>query len=124
MTSNINEIPAVLGQTLGELRNAVGLKQTDIANRLGIDQSRISRIEKGVVTPTESEVQAYLTAIGTEDAKVYSDFLKLRWEHLERPSFWHPERDALCKAEINLQRLEDFKSQPQVPKLLVNQARK
>ena len=122
MSISINEINADLGPTLAELRNAADLKQADIAKSLNGDQSRVSCIEEGVVTPTESEVEGYLTAVGTDDAKAYREFLKLRWEHLERPSFWHPQRNALCKAEIYLQKLEELKSQLDLPKLLLNQA--
>ncbi|MFB2921300.1 helix-turn-helix domain-containing protein [Aerosakkonema funiforme] len=122
MQVNINHLPSDLGQTLAELRTAAGLKQTDIAQRLNVDQSRVSRIEKGNVTPTSSEIEGYLSAIGTEDGEAYRQFLKLHWKHLERPSFWHPERDALCKTEISLQKLENFKSQPKISKQQINEA--
>ncbi len=127
MSFGIKKIPTDLGKTLAELRNTAGLNQEDIAKKIKMkgfstDQSRVSRIEKGVVTPTEREIAEYLKALGTENAEAYLEFLKLYWEHLERPSFWHPQRDVLCQAEINLQRLESFKSQPQVSKLLINQA--
>jgi transcriptional regulator with XRE-family HTH domain len=99
------------------LRKAAGRTQTYIEERLkeqglNVDQTRVSRIEKGLVTPTEGEIEGYLSTIGTEDAKAYSEFLKQRWEILERPSFRHPQRDVLCKAEAALQWVKDFNSQP------------
>jgi transcriptional regulator with XRE-family HTH domain len=122
MIHSIYGLPPDLGQTLAELRNATDKTQADIAGKLNIDQSRVSRIEKGSVTPTESEIEAYLSAIGTEDAKAYRDFLKLQWVHLNPPSFWHPQRNELCKAETSLQKLENFKSQPKVSKQQINEA--
>lgn len=122
MTHSIHDFPSDLGQTLAELRNAAGKTQTDIAGNLKIDQSRVSRIEKGTVTPTQSEIDGYLSAIGTEDAKAYHEFLKLRWIHLNRPSFRHPQREELCKAETSLQKLENFKSQSKVLKQQLNEA--
>ena len=122
MTYSIHDFPSDLGQTLAELRNAAGKTQTDIAGNLKIDQSRVSRIEKGTVTPTQSEIDGYLSAIGTDDAKAYHEFLKLRWIHLNRPSFRHPQREELCKAETSLQKLENFKSQSKVLKQQLNEA--
>jgi transcriptional regulator with XRE-family HTH domain len=112
MLDSSKDIPTDLGQNLAELRNAVGLKQADIARSIKVDQSRISRIEKGDVTPTMSEIEKYLSAIETDDAKAYHEFLKQPWEILDRPSFRHPQRDVLCKAEAALQWVKDFKSQP------------
>jgi transcriptional regulator with XRE-family HTH domain len=122
MIDSIHDFPSDLGQTLAELRNAAGKTQTDIAGNLKIDQSRVSRIEKGTVTPTQSEIDGYLSAIETDDAKAYHEFLKLRWIHLNRPSFRHPQREELCKAETSLQKLENFKSQSKVLKQQLNEA--
>ncbi|MFB2839178.1 helix-turn-helix domain-containing protein, partial [Floridanema evergladense] len=117
MSHSINDLPSDVGQTLAELRKAAGRTQTYIEERLkeqglNVDQTRVSRIEKGLVTPTESEIEGYLSTIGTDDAKAYREFLKQPWKILERPSFRHPQRDLLCKAEAALQWVKDFKSQP------------
>lgn len=113
-----------LGPTLARLRNeqADKMTQTYIARGLDIDQSRVSRIEKGDVSPTDTEIEGYLNVIGTEDALAYGQFLKVAWKHLKRPSFWHPQRDELYEAEIFLQKLEDFKSQPKLSQQLINEA--
>lgn len=117
MPDSIKDFPSDIGQTLSELRKAAGRTQTYIEERLkerglNVDQTRVSRIEKGLVTPTQGEIEGYLSAIGTDDAKAYGEFLKQPWEILQSPSFWHPQRDVLCKAETALQWLKDFKSQP------------
>jgi transcriptional regulator with XRE-family HTH domain/GTPase SAR1 family protein len=122
MSTSIIEGSANLGEDLAELRKATNLTQADIAKKLKVDQSRISRIEKGGATLTSDEIEEYLKAIGTEKAEAYAGHLKCHWKHLECPSFWHPQRDELCKAEMNLQKLEILISQPQLPKLFINQA--
>ena len=52
---------------LAELRKAVGLNQDDLARRLGISQSRISRIERGDLDHTEiATLRAFTHALGGE----------------------------------------------------------
>jgi transcriptional regulator with XRE-family HTH domain len=128
MPDSINTLPPDIGQTLSELRKAAGRTQTYIEERLkeqglNVDQTRVSRIEKGLVTPTEGEIEGYLSTIGTDEAKAYRELLNQPWEILERPPFRHPQRDVLCKAEVALQWVKDFKSQP-VPDFLKSRVQK
>ena len=52
---------------LAEIRESSGLNQTDLANRLGVSQSRVSRIERGDMDHTEiATVRAYVGALGGE----------------------------------------------------------
>ena len=52
---------------LAEIRESAGLNQTDLANRLGVSQSRVSRIERGDLDRTElATVRAYVGALGGE----------------------------------------------------------
>ena len=54
-------------QCLVEIREAFGLNQTDIANRLGVSQSRVSLIERGDIDRAEiATVRAYVGALGGE----------------------------------------------------------
>jgi transcriptional regulator with XRE-family HTH domain len=123
MSSNIYSWSSDLGQTLAELRKAADLTQTDIARSLNVDQSRVSRIEKGDVIPADTEINVYLSAIGTRDALAYSVFLKQDWQILECPSNWrHPQLDALYKAETYLQKIENFISKPDGSSFLMREA--
>jgi predicted XRE-type DNA-binding protein len=57
----------VRAHRLAEVREASGLNQTDIANRLGVSQSRVSRIERGDIDRSEiATVRAYVGALGGE----------------------------------------------------------
>jgi predicted transcriptional regulator len=52
---------------LKEMRESLGLNQTDVADRLGVSQSRVSRIERGDMDHTEvATIRAYVGALGGE----------------------------------------------------------
>jgi predicted XRE-type DNA-binding protein len=55
----------VLGYRLSELRERAGLSQTEVANRMGVKQPRVSAIEKGDPAQMEVEtVRRYVAALG------------------------------------------------------------
>lgn len=83
-------------------------KQADIAKRLNVDPSKISRIEGGDVTLADEELKAYLDAISTEEAGEYWEHLARRWAIVEQPDFWHPQREELAAADRALSSLDDF----------------
>lgn len=50
---------------LGEVRKAYDLKQEDVAKRLNVSQSRVSRIERGDLDTAQiSTLRAYAQALG------------------------------------------------------------
>jgi len=50
---------------LAEFRKSLELTQSQIATKLGIDQSNVSRIERGIFAKTEvGTLQAYIEALG------------------------------------------------------------
>ena len=52
---------------LSEIRESSGFNQTDVANRLGVSQSRISKLERGDMDHSEiATVRAYVGALGGE----------------------------------------------------------
>jgi predicted XRE-type DNA-binding protein len=58
---------AVRAHRLSEIRETSGLNQTDIANRLGVSQSRVSRIERGDIDRAEiATVRAYVGVLAGE----------------------------------------------------------
>ena len=57
----------VRAHRLAEIREASGFNQTEIAKRLGVSQSRVSRIERGDMDHAEvGTVRAYVGALGGE----------------------------------------------------------
>jgi transcriptional regulator with XRE-family HTH domain len=57
----------VRAHRLAEIRQAYGLDQTALAERLGVSQSRISRIERSELDRAEvAAVRSYVEALGGE----------------------------------------------------------
>lgn len=51
-------------QILLDARHNAGLTQEDLATRMGVDKSYISRIERGIITPTVSTLYRLAAAMG------------------------------------------------------------
>jgi len=57
----------IRAQRLAEIRETLGLNQSDVAERLGVSQSRVSRLERGDMDHTEvATIRAYVGALGGE----------------------------------------------------------
>jgi len=109
-----SQIPdGTLGADLARLRLTKGIKQAKVAEALGVDTSRISRIETGELVPEQEEVAKIAAAIGSAEAKEYGSFVAEQWTSLPKPLFWHPSRSDLRKAELHLTRLRQFLHRPQ-----------
>ena len=118
-TSTGGRYPADLGPQLAKFRLEKKLSQSDLAKRLKVDQSRISRIEKGDVTPGASETKRILRIVKSGQSLAYLNFLERSWGHIERPSFSNPQLDALSSGETCLSRLEEFRQSHDLPSPLV-----
>lgn len=105
------DLPANLSESFSDLRKSAGLKQSDVAKKMSIDTSRVSRIETGEITPTESEVQSYCDAVGTSESSNYLNFLKQDWKILRKPLYNHPDRDSLYLAEQSLHVLNGLRNE-------------
>jgi len=53
-----------IGQRLAEVRNALGITQTELAERSGIKQGNIARIEGGKYNSTFDTLTALASAMG------------------------------------------------------------
>lgn len=95
---------------MARLRAEIRATQAAVAEQAGLDQSRVSRIEKGeVVGASEVErVLDALTALGSADAASYKEFSAREWLHVEPPAFWNPERACLEIAEEILDEIGTF----------------
>ena len=108
---NLNETSRI-GADLARLRESAQLKQSQVAEALGVDTSRISRIETGQLVADENEVVRIAEMIGTPEALEYAEFTKSVWKQIEKPGFWHPSRQALGRAEHLLVNLDEFVHRP------------
>lgn len=81
-----------VGARLRALREAAGVRQTELAARLGITQGRISRLELETLVPTSDLVARYLDALGAPESvhqAILDELIKQRvevatWRRLHR----------------------------------------
>lgn len=60
-----NMMAQVRAHRLRELRESAGLTQSDVAQRLGVSQRQVSKIERGEIETTKlGTIRNYLSAIG------------------------------------------------------------
>jgi DNA-binding XRE family transcriptional regulator len=62
-----------LARQLCEQRRAQGLTQRQLADRSGVDQAEISRIERGQANPTTATLGALVSALGLDVRLVRAD---------------------------------------------------
>lgn len=95
---------------IARIRTEAQLTQAAVAEKASLDQSRVSRIEKGQVdSPADVErVLDALAALGARNAAEYKGYANRDWQHLEPPSFWNPERACLELADETLGQIAEF----------------
>lgn len=106
-----------IGAVISRLRADSGLTQAALAEKARLDQSRISRIEKGEVVAT-ADVDSVLDALfahGAAQAGAFKEYLGREWLHIEPPSFWNPERACLEITEDTLREIANFLKQDDCP---------
>jgi transcriptional regulator with XRE-family HTH domain len=99
-----------IGVAVARLRAEAGVTQAVLAEKSGLDQSRVSRIEKGEVVASADidRVLDALHALGATKASEFKEYIDREWEHIEPPSFWNPERTCLEITEETLDEIATF----------------
>ncbi|KFA91587.1 XRE family transcriptional regulator [Archangium violaceum Cb vi76] len=110
-------MPASTGSVISSLRAELGATQTQVAQKARIDQSRVSRIEKGevAVAADVKRVLEALVSLGSSAAGRYLEFVKREWTQIERPAFWNPQIVALEMAENTLSEIKTFLAETDTP---------
>jgi transcriptional regulator with XRE-family HTH domain len=106
----LQEAPMELAIPTSILRTArdnASLSQAEIAEKLGISGSVISRLEKAETTDRKMAWR-YLEMIPTEESSAIRAFYELNWTITDRPNFQHPDREILWRIEQSLQELLGF----------------
>ncbi|WP_175890334.1 helix-turn-helix domain-containing protein [Burkholderia cepacia] len=88
-----------IGPNLARLREAAGLKQSELASRLTMSAPSLSRVESGERPLAPDELQSLLSAIGTVEASRFSEYLGRDWQELPVPPLNHPKQDLLWEAD-------------------------
>jgi transcriptional regulator with XRE-family HTH domain len=115
--STNTSLPAQAAAVLTRLRDELRLTQAAVAKRAGLDQSRVSRIEKGEVVSSEEieRVCDALEALGSPHAASFKEFVAHEWVHIEPPLFWNPQRGYLETADGTLQAIDSFLQEDERP---------
>lgn len=105
------------GATIARLRGEANVTQAVLAEKSGLDQSRISRIEKGEVASSTDidRVLDTLASLGVAEAINFKEFIGREWQHIEPPSFWNPERACLEITEETLAEINMFLEEEERP---------
>jgi transcriptional regulator with XRE-family HTH domain len=114
---SIVSAPNSIGQDIAQFRAEISATQSQLASKSGVDQSRVSRIEKGE-PGTSSElgkILGALTALGSNGASDYGTYLARDWQYVERPDFSNPQRNILELAEEGLRQIADFLEKEERP---------
>ena len=74
----------------------------------------LSRVETGERQLAREELEAILSAIGSEEARNLSKVLSREWKFLPRPPLDHPDQDLLWTAEEVAQELVKFRDREDV----------
>lgn len=97
--------PGGLADRLRELRAGAGLRGTDLAERLGWQQSKVSRIENGRQMPSNEDVRAWARGCGAED-RISADLLSLlRGIVAERAEWRRRTRQGQASVQADYRRL-------------------
>ncbi|MBU2732707.1 helix-turn-helix domain-containing protein [Acidithiobacillus ferridurans] len=106
-----------MGQDIAQFRAEISATQSQLASKSGVDQSRVSRIEKGETgSPSElGKILDALVALGSKGAADYGAYLAKEWQYVERPDFSNPQRNILEMAEESLRQIADFLDQEDRP---------
>ena len=105
---------AVIGRHVGVLRDRAGIRQHELAKRLGWSPAVLSRVEGGERPLSTEELDAALAEIGTEEAKAFAARLAREWRLIAEPAFDDPDADLLWEAEQAAQKVNALAAQPDV----------
>lgn len=115
--SPLNEPISQTAAVISRLRHELGVTQAAIATEAKLDQSRVSRIEKGEVSAS-AEIDRVLDALasmGSSEARNFKEFSTREWATIEPPSFWNPQRAALEITDDTIRAIDDFLSDEDRP---------
>lgn len=103
-----------LGRELARVREMAGLTQSNLAGRLGISQTVVSRTESGERRLDGADFRRFVEAIGLEEAHRIEARMSREWSELAKPVLAHPDHDLLWSADVALRELRKLLDQPDI----------
>ena len=114
-------IDVSVGVQLAGLRATTNLKQAQVAKKMTVPPTRVSRIESGDAKPSAEEIEQYLVALGTQEARDFAEYWGRDWSPLLRPPFDHPNQEEIWKAVELIHRLDDLLKDPDLKGVFLKQ---
>jgi len=105
---------AAIGKHLAALREQAGLKQNELAKKLGWSAAVLSRIESGERALSDDELAIISQGIGTPEALKVKDLLARQWRMLPEPPLDDRDSDLLWEAEQAAQQIHALAERPDV----------
>ena len=109
-----------IGRYLAALREGVGLKQNELADRVSLHPAVLSRIESGDRAASPEELQMVLDVIGTDAALRLKRNVHREWRKLDRPALGHPYEDLLWEAEEALLAIDELRNSLDITEVFDN----
>ncbi len=100
-----------VGKILSVIREDAGINQKQLAEKMEISTSRVSRIESEIIPLDDKELDKYLKAVSSPKAKDFSDYLKQKWSKTIKPAFFHPSIKHLQQAEMGLNMIDSLQKE-------------
>lgn len=99
-----------LTKEIAEKRKRLKISQRELAERCGLPQSTVGRIEAGIVTPSLPVLQKIVSVLGMQIALQNQSADK--WEGLEILCFWDDELVAYLTVKNNKAKIQRFTEHP------------
>lgn len=101
-----------LAKEISQKRKQLKISQRELANRCGLPQSTIGRIEAGIVTPSLITLQKLAKELGLEISLTPQSQTTNRWEGLEILCFWNDEIVSFVTVKNNKAKIQRFTEHP------------
>ncbi len=108
---------------LARLRDEAGLKQNELAEKVGWSPTVLSRVESGERPVTSKERNLILEAIGTEKALEFKDTAGLEWRYIPKPPLGHPNQSMLWDTDSAIDNIQTLLADPDIKNSFANRLR-
>ena len=71
--TDVNNLAGLVGQAIARQRSRCGLTQEEVAERLGVGNEAVSRIERGIVMPNIERLVELASIFGCETADLLTE---------------------------------------------------
>lgn len=100
-----------LAKEISQKRKQLKISQRELADRCGLPQSTVGRIEAGIVTPSLPTLERIVAELGLQISLI-PQTVPNRWEGLEILCFWNDELVSFVTVKGNRAKIQRFTDHP------------